>query len=471
MGTKMRRALSLLALLFIAGHTPVYGAEQAKSAQFVTVPVLYLTDRAASRKGFDGQRKSEDCNSIYNLNFGALEFSLKSSLNRPLTADETRLGWHSTDKLISPKLQAKLMPGSGGEEAYHQFGQTVIDTVRKSGTNEAFVIVHGYNTTFAQAAESAAQLAYSLHRPVIVYDWPSKGKFGQYNVDAGNNEWSQEHFDRLIEELKAVKDQSGIKFNLLAHSMGNRLAIRSSPVLAGQHLFDQMYLVDPDFDAETFVHYLTRYARSHHKDRGAKPQSSPSSVANEILLAEPTTKVRILFSCRDRALPLSQFLFGGYTRLGQAADNMLATLFTPPDLGEMRERAADWLEAVKGRSEESSAENSAVAATSRPGSKAAGRPDWLVKFEWIDFTALDYGIIGHSIPYQLIANLWAHEQPGEGLALVDAEKIKPNGLSRFFGRAFHEDRHIASRLGTYKRVVAVKADSTTQLSQKSQQLQ
>ena len=293
-------------------------------------------------------------------------------------------------------------------------------------------MVHGFNTPFAAAAKEAALVAYNVQHPVIMYSWPSKGKFSQYDVDLGNNEWSQEHFDALLEELKQIKDNSNIKFTLIAHSMGNRLVVHSAPVLKDKHIFKQAFLVDPDFDAETFVHYLLRYARI--SDDGAKV-AEVTSASGKSEAIEPTS-VRILFSHKDHALPLSEFLFGGYTRLGQAADTLLTTVVTPFSIPE---KLSDALGST--------------------GTKDASKnnvgelPKWMMNFEWIDFTVLDHGVIGHTVPYGLIASLWSTNLPGPGLKIVHSDNGAPNRLSSLFLRLFGERDHISSKIDSSERVI------------------
>ena len=418
--------ISIQIMLCVVAGCSAARASDGGQNKYLSVPVLYMTDRAASAKHFGAQRKIETGTAIYRLNLGTLVYSVRNSLDKQLLDKQKQLDWSGSEKKLP--LAIKPIEGSGTDEAFHQFGKAVTEAALKTSSKEVFVIIHGYNTTFAEAAESAADLAYNVESPVVVFDWPSKGKLGQYDVDAGNNEWSQEHFDRLLEELKAVKDQSGIKFNLLAHSMGNRLAIRSAPVLAGQHQFDQMYLVDSDFDAETFVHYLIRYARNNQK--AAEKSSTGSDKPAQ-------TKIRILFSHHDRALPFAQLLFGGYTRLGQAADQMLSTVFNPLSVTEL----------VHLKNDQQADEVSTTEVA-----------DWAVKFEWIDFTVLDHGVIGHTIPFNLIANLSSNDTPGDGLKLIDSENAAPNKLSKVFLGLFHEKKHVSSRLGICKRVAFNKAN-------------
>lgn len=357
---------TMAASTITAGAKPLRGS----SLQYVTIPVLYVTDRAPTKDGYGPQRKSETVSTIDEMNFGWLDYSLPTA--RELTDQESKLGWSESKK--RPR------------------------------------------------------------RPVILYSWPSKGKLAQYSVALGNNEWSQEHFDSLMEELNQIKDTSGIKFTLVAHSMGNKLAVRATPVMRGKHLFKQIFLVDPDFDAETFVHYLVRYARN------TENQIEPSAGSDDKAPAQ--TKVRILFSHRDRALPLSEFLFGGYTRLGQAADSLLSSLVTPHSLPS-----------ITGLGKESSERHSE--------NQRDNNPDWLVKFEWIDFTALDHGLIGHTIPYKLVASLWSTNTPGDGLKLVSGDNGEPNRMSRIFMRVFKESEHISSKINSSKKVVRTKEDLST----------
>ncbi len=192
----MKRALlSLQCALFLFTCSSALASDCAVS-KYVTVPVLYLTDRAGSSKGFGTQRKTESGTAIYNLNFGKLHCSVKNTLGKKIVDKQKQLEWKESDK--KQNLTITPLAGSGTENSYQELGKAVSQAAMKSDSKEVFVIIHGYNTTFASAAKSAAQLAYSVERPVVVFDWPSKGKVFQYDVDAGNNEWSQEHFDRML---------------------------------------------------------------------------------------------------------------------------------------------------------------------------------------------------------------------------------------------------------------------------------
>ncbi|MBS1953300.1 MAG: alpha/beta hydrolase [Cyanobacteria bacterium SZAS-4] len=427
----MRLHTLLASLIVLSAVGSRVSAEDGQGRnRFVSVPVIFVTDRAAKKAGYGPRRKFETIDTINDLHCGWFDYSLKAE--KAITDQQTKLGWTESEKRSGNVLSTRPLKEV---KNYKDLGPVIVDTAKKSGTKDVFVMIHGFNTRFAEAAKGAALLTQSVQRPVILYSWPSKGKIGQYNVDLGNNEWSQEHFDAMLEELKSIKDTNGINFVLVAHSMGNRLVVRSAPVLQGKHLFSQMFLVDPDFDAETFVHYLVRYGRK--TDEPTKEAASTEPV-------EPT-KVRILFSHKDHALPMSEFIFGGYTRLGQAADSLLSTVVAPYTIPEKLSEAFGDAPDTRG-------------AADRIQNQAS---KWLMNFQWIDYTILDHGIIGHTVPFELIASLWSTNMPGEGLKMVHSDNGPPNKLSRMFGKLFGESDHISSKIDSAEKVVFDKDAETT----------
>jgi hypothetical protein len=206
---------------------------------------------------------------------------------------------------------------------------------------------------------------------------------------------------------------------VVAHSMGNRLFVRSAPVLGSQRLFEQVFLVDPDLDTETFLHYVARYA-----------QSKDGSISN---------KMHILFSHKDNALPLAQMLFGGYTRLGQGADTIAESMLRPRQMMPA---------VVRGARTALTRKKSLTSESSGDFAQNLFRKE----LDWIDFTALDHGIIGHSIPYKLIASVARNDSAGDGLAFepvpVGFVALKDKMLSRYFG-----NKKQCSPMGVCKRVV------------------
>jgi len=166
--------------------------------------------------------------------------------------------------------------------------------------------------------------------------------------------------------------------------------------------------------------------------------------------SEKPTVVRILFSRKDRALPIAQMIFGGYTRLGQGADSILESLFSPSEIPNVVQSNTKKLVGVL---------NPANLTAKAPVTSADSmRQRFADAFEWIDFTTIDHGMIGHTIPYEMIANLWSTGKPGPGLEMAPGEAGNPNRLTRAIARRFKQNQRLAE-LGKCEMVVKVKSTS------------
>jgi len=189
------------------------------------------------------------------------------------------------------------------EQPADEFFAGLGDRVDASRKKEAFVFVHGFNTTFDEAAHRTAQLAYDLRfdGAPIFYSWPSQGGLIQYSIDETNADWTVPH---LKEFLVAVADRSGAEsVHLIAHSMGNRAltsALRriSHEMQDGQPMFHELVLTAPDIDAQVFE----------------------QDIAPAIL---PTAqRVTLYASSNDEALKLSKTVHG-YRRAGDSGHELM----------------------------------------------------------------------------------------------------------------------------------------------------
>jgi esterase/lipase superfamily enzyme len=91
----------------------------------------------------------------------------------------------------------------------------------------ALVFVHGYNVSFREAALRAAQIGFDLRIEGITafFSWPSKGDLVPYSADEASVELAEGHFVSFIEMLSGIGELEEI--HILAHSMGNRLLMRT----------------------------------------------------------------------------------------------------------------------------------------------------------------------------------------------------------------------------------------------------
>jgi len=176
------------------------------------------------------------------------------------------------------------------------FYQEITDRIRKSAGKSAFVFVHGYNVTFADAARRTAQMAYDLgfDGAPAFYSWPSRGAFESYLVDSENAKWAEVD---LVSFLKEFAEQSEAEnIFLIAHSMGSRALTGAVADIIAKYpslrpKLKAIILAAPDIDAETFKR----------------------DIAPRILISERSAT--LYASSHDYALKASK-KFAGYRRAG-----------------------------------------------------------------------------------------------------------------------------------------------------------
>jgi esterase/lipase superfamily enzyme len=153
-------------------------------------------------------------------------------------------------------------------EAQGKFYSDLASTVAASPNKEAFVFIHGYKTTFEDAARRTGQLAYDLgfNGAPIFYSWPSKGDLTGYAADEGSIIWTAPHLTAFLQQVAA---QSNVKtVHLIAHSMGNRALtqalanLATPPAGASRVHFREVILAAPDIDRDIFKQLATAVASS-----------------------------------------------------------------------------------------------------------------------------------------------------------------------------------------------------------------
>jgi esterase/lipase superfamily enzyme len=179
--------------------------------------------------------------------------------------------------------------------------------LRETGRDQAFIYVHGFETTFDEAARRAAQLAYDLDFDLeqdfrgvpMLFSWPSRGELDAYGADYDASFESIDAFNRFLD---LVKHQAGIRrVHVIAHSMGNRV-VTEALYARGQRaepLVDQLVLAAPDVWASRFKNRFLR--------------TLPSLAA----------RVTLYVSDQDRALIASSRIRKGEPRAGEVAGGLL----------------------------------------------------------------------------------------------------------------------------------------------------
>lgn len=173
----------------------------------------------------------------------------------------------------------------------------------ETGSESAFVFVHGFNVPFNEAAQRTAQMAYDMDFDglPILYSWPSRASVLSYIADTAVVNLSGR---RLLTFLEDVVARSGAKrIHLIAHSMGNRALTDALELFALRHedeppAFDQVVFAAPDLDAGLF-------AAMAQTIRGA------------------AQRLTLYASDKDWALAVSRKLHGDAARAGQGGRRIL----------------------------------------------------------------------------------------------------------------------------------------------------
>lgn len=110
--------------------------------------------------------------------------------------------------------------------------------VEGSRRREAFVFVHGFNNSFADAARRCAQLAVDLDIDgvAVLYSWPSKGSVFGFVADRDRvrNRRYQEDFRQFL--IDVVRRSGATHVHVVAHSMGCQLALSSLATISETEL-------------------------------------------------------------------------------------------------------------------------------------------------------------------------------------------------------------------------------------------
>jgi esterase/lipase superfamily enzyme len=271
---------------------------QAEAQNFVTVPVFYATDRART-----GNTEPNDC---FGGGRGELELG-KCSVSIPLSHKVGEIERPHWWKLSFAENQADhVMVISVDNLGPDGFYNGIKDKVAGSPGKDAFIFVHGYNVTFAEAARRTAQIAHDLSfsGAPVMFSWPSKGTLEGYWGDEDDVRWAAPHLEEVI---RKIRETSGAqKIHLIAHSMGNR-ALTEALDRIGRDAFEgqwpppfnQVILAAPDIDAEIF-----------------REQIAPQMLA-------ASKRITLYASSNDKALAASRKMRGDYLRAGETGEGLV----------------------------------------------------------------------------------------------------------------------------------------------------
>jgi hypothetical protein len=192
-----------------------------------------------------------------------------------------------------------------GPEALDRFAASIDEAIDRSGGEDVFVYVHGFDTTVPKNAAYSAELFNYLGRrgAIVLFAWPSAGDLFGYAEDKTSARASVRTFRKCLQLLGSRTKAR--KIHILAHSAGTPLA------LAG---IDELRLLNDDMSA-----IEARRALRLGRLILAAPDMDFYMAFNA--LADGATdlpeRVTIYDSRTDHALELAEWLCGGI-RLGRS---------------------------------------------------------------------------------------------------------------------------------------------------------
>jgi esterase/lipase superfamily enzyme len=218
------------------------------SARAGKVNLFYGTDRsqtgALTIRSFYGSRSSNE------LSLGHCEISIPQS-HKAGELERPYLAFFENPKKHICLLSLQVL---GQEEYFSRMRELIF-----ADEEGILIFVHGFNTTFHDAALRTAQFAYDLKfkgRPFF-YSWPSLGSPSPsgYLKDLDSVVNARPTFERFIRAIKEKLNPP--KVYIIGHSMGNVLIAEFIKSLREEeNIFTHIVLAAPDIDKNVFTNLV-----------------------------------------------------------------------------------------------------------------------------------------------------------------------------------------------------------------------
>ncbi|WP_369410546.1 alpha/beta hydrolase [Parasedimentitalea denitrificans] len=149
-----------------------------------------------------------------------------------------------------------------GAEEFRSRIRTLVSGLPKEH-REVTVFVHGFNSTQAETAFRAAQLAEDIQLPgaTMIYSWPSQGNPLGYAYDGDSVLFARDGLEKMLRQVRSARVG---RINLVAHSMGSQLVMETirqieiqTPGWSADNL-NGVVLMSPDLDIDVFRSQMNR---------------------------------------------------------------------------------------------------------------------------------------------------------------------------------------------------------------------
>jgi esterase/lipase superfamily enzyme len=270
-----------------------------KITQYKNVEVFFGTDRQLVLNA-KSPRETFSENRGYVIRYGSAKVSIPYS--------------HTTGALESPPIwlwrqyfqnpQKHIVLQRIRLRQHSEFMDDIKAAASEGKTKEALIFVHGFNTTFEDAARRTAQIAHDIEFAGVpmFYSWPSSGNMIDYVSDGNKADHAVSYLKIFLKDI--VENATFTSVTLLAHSMGNRtmtqafIALKNEVPANKLQIFKEIILAAPDIDKDVF-----------------EEQIAPALTASK-------TPVTLYASSTDRALLFSK-IFNGAPRAGDSGAGLV----------------------------------------------------------------------------------------------------------------------------------------------------
>ena len=265
--------------------TPVVRSVEGTSR----VPVLAVTTRRRSTTDEGGEMFNGERGEA--ISYASITVSIPPDNIR-------RIGHVQWPTSLPGDPQQNFVTTSANHIGKADFNAAISATAKQTKRSRVLVFVHGFNNRFDDAVYRFAQIVHDAKAEGIpvVFAWPSRGELGlgSYAYDRESTNYSRDALEQLLDTLAGNPNVTEV--NILAHSMGNWLtleALRGMAIRGGKvgAKIKNVFLVAPDVDVDVFRTQICRMGTSR-------------------------PRFALFVSQDDRALDLSQKIWGGMPRLG-----------------------------------------------------------------------------------------------------------------------------------------------------------
>lgn len=218
----------------------------------VVIPLFYGTDRA---RGTGDEPKNYYAGKRGSLALGVAHVSVPTQGRA--VGDLTTPAWWRLEFKQDRSKHVVLIDVRSRERS--AFVAELRDSLTLADERDVLIFIHGYNTSFEDAARRAAQISVDLRFSgrTLLYSWASAAEAKSYTVDEDTIDWSRQYFDEFLR--LALTEIGARDVHVIAHSMGNRALMNTIERLdmtnakPGAATLCQLIFAAPDVGRDRFV--------------------------------------------------------------------------------------------------------------------------------------------------------------------------------------------------------------------------